>query len=84
LHHRELHRLSEFRAGQVVVVREVQDDNPARLRHWRDHGLVPGATVRILSYQPLDDLFEVEVGGRLIRLGSEGLAGLRGELLVSP
>jgi DtxR family Mn-dependent transcriptional regulator len=80
LPHRELHRLSEFRPGQVVVVREVQDDNPARLRHWRDHGLVPGAAVRILSYQPLDDLFEVEVGGRLIRLGSEGLAGLRGEL----
>ena len=80
LHHRDLHRLSEFRAGQVVVVREVQDDNPARLRHWRDHGLVPGAAVRILSYQPLDDLFEVEVGGRLVRLGSEGLAGLRGEL----
>jgi DtxR family Mn-dependent transcriptional regulator len=81
LRHRELHHLSEFRAGQVVVVREAQDDNPARLRHWRAHGLVPGATVRILSYQPLDDLFEVEVGGRLVRLGSEGLAGLRGELL---
>jgi DtxR family Mn-dependent transcriptional regulator len=81
LRHRELHRLSEFRAGQVVVVREAQDDNPARLRHWRTHGLVPGATVHILSYQPLDDLFEVEVGGRLVRLGSEGLAGLRGELL---
>jgi DtxR family transcriptional regulator, Mn-dependent transcriptional regulator len=84
LRHRELHRLSEFRPGQVVVVREVQDDNPARLRHWRDHGLVPGATVRVLSYQPLDDLFEVEVGDRLIRLGSEGLAGLRGELLSQP
>lgn len=84
LHHRKLHPLSEFRAGQVVIVREVQDDNPARLRHWRDHGLVPGSTVRILTYQPLDDLFEVEVGGRLIRLGSEGLAGLRGELLDTP
>lgn len=83
LHHRELHCLSEFRPGQAVVVREVQDDDPARLRHWRDHGLVPGATVRIVSHQPLDDLFEVEVGGRLIRLGSEGLTGLRGELLPS-
>jgi DtxR family Mn-dependent transcriptional regulator len=80
LRNRVLHRLSEFRPGQVAVVREVQDDNPDRLRHWRVHGLVPGAAVRILSYQPLDDLFELEVGGRLIRLGSEGLAGLRGEL----
>jgi len=79
LRHRSLLRLSEFRAGQTVVIREAQDDNPDRLRHWRELGLVPGATVHILSYQPLDDLFEVEVGGRLIRLGSEGLAGLRGE-----
>src|SRR5213078_874788 len=57
LRHRELHRLSELRAGQVVVIREVQDDNPERLRHWQAHGFVPGATVRILTYQPLDDLF---------------------------
>ncbi|MDB5311206.1 MAG: Mn-dependent transcriptional regulator MntR [Gemmataceae bacterium] len=79
LRHRSLERLSEFRDGQTVVVREVQDDNPARLRHWRELGLVPGATVKVLHYQQLDDLFEVEVGGRLIRLGSEGLAGLWGE-----
>jgi DtxR family Mn-dependent transcriptional regulator len=79
LRRRELRRLSEFRDGERVVVREAQDDNPARLRHWRDLGLTPGATVHILHYQPLDDLFEVEVGGRLVRLGSEGLAGLRGE-----
>lgn len=81
LHRRTLHRLSEFRAGQTVVVREAQDDNPARLRHWRDLGLTPGATVHILSYQPLDDLFEVTVGEKLIRLGTEGLTGLRGELI---
>ena len=77
--HRDLSRLSEFRSGQTAIIREVQDDNPARLRHWRDHGLVPGARVKILSFQPLDDIFEVEVAGKLIRLGSEGLAGLRGE-----
>lgn len=79
LRRRDLRRLSEFRGGDVVVIREVQDDNPARLRHWREHGLVPGATVHILTFEPLDDLFEVRVGGRLVRLGSEGLAGLRGE-----
>lgn len=84
LEHRDLARLSEFRAGQTVVIREVQDDNPARLRHWQNFGLTPGAMVQILSYEPLDDLFEVQVGGRLIRLGSEGLAGLRGELASAP
>jgi DtxR family transcriptional regulator, Mn-dependent transcriptional regulator len=80
LKHRNLHRLSEFRDGQTVVVREVQDDNSARLRHWRDLGLTPGAVVEIVSYQELDDLFEVRVDGRIVRLGSEGLAGIRGEL----
>ena len=78
---RDLQRLSECRAGQTVIVREAQDDNPDRLRHWRTQGLTPGARVHILAYQELDDLFEVEVDGNLIRLGSEGLAGLRGELV---
>ncbi len=77
--HRNLCRLSEFRAGQSVIIREAQDDNPARLRHWQQLGLIPGATIQILTYEPLDDLFEVEVAGKLIRLGSEGLDGLRGE-----
>lgn len=76
---RVLQRLSEFRAGDRILIREAQDDNPARLRHWRELGLTPGAVVEIISYQPLDDVFEVLVGERLIRLGSEGLAGLRGE-----
>jgi len=80
LSQRSLQRLSEFRAGQKIIIREVQDDNPARLRHWQKQGLVPGAQVLIVSYQELDDLFEVRVGGRLLRVGSEGLAGLRGEL----
>jgi DtxR family transcriptional regulator, Mn-dependent transcriptional regulator len=79
---RDLKRLSECRAGQTVIVREAQDDNPDRLRHWRTQGLTPGARVHILAYQELDDLFEVEVDGNLIRLGSEGLAGLRGELVA--
>jgi DtxR family Mn-dependent transcriptional regulator len=79
LRHRNLRRLSEFRGGQKVVIREAQDDNPDRLRHWHELGLTPGAKVEILTYQPLDDLFEIQVQGRVIRLGSEGLAGLRGE-----
>jgi DtxR family Mn-dependent transcriptional regulator len=79
LQRRELKQLSKFRGGDTVVIREAQDDNPARLRHWQELGLTPGAMVHILTYQSLDDLFEIEVGGRLVRLGSEGLAGLHGE-----
>jgi len=80
LRKRNLQRLSDFRDGQIVIVREVQDDNPARLRHWRELGLTPGAVVQIVSYQELDDIFELILNEQLIRLGSEGLAGLRGEL----
>jgi DtxR family transcriptional regulator, Mn-dependent transcriptional regulator len=79
LHRRTLYRLSEFQGGDSVVVREAQDDNPDRLRHWQKLGLKPGSIVRILSYQPLDDVFELSVGDRVLRLGSEGLDGLRGE-----
>ena len=76
---RDLRRLSEFRAGDWVLIREVQDDNPARLRHWQKQGLTPGACILIRNYSELDDIFEVEVGNQVIRLGSEGLHGIRGE-----
>jgi len=76
---RELQRLCDFRAGQRVVIREAQDDNPGRLRRWRELGLVPGATVEIVHFEPLDNLFEVNVGDRLVRLGPEALAGLKGQ-----
>ncbi len=76
---RELQRLCDFRAGQSVVIREAQDDNPERLRRWQELGLVPGARVHIVRYESLDNVFEVQVGERLIQLGPEALAGLRGE-----
>src|SRR5262245_58220858 len=78
---RNLKSLDQFRAGQCILIREVQDDNPERLRRWQTLGLTPGAKVQIVSYQPLDDMFQVRVGDQLIPLGSEGLAGLRGELV---
>jgi DtxR family Mn-dependent transcriptional regulator len=79
LRHRELHRLCDFRGGDRVVIREAQDDNPERLRRWQLLGLTPGTVVLIRHYEELDDLFEVEVGTAVLKLGSEGLAGLRGE-----
>lgn len=82
LAHRELHRLSEFRPGDVVVIREAADDDPARLRRWSTLGLTPGSEVTIVSFEELDDLFEVSVAGGIVRLGTEGLYGLRGELLA--
>lgn len=80
---RALQSLDRFRPGQRVIIREVADDNPERLRRWQTLGLTPGAIVRIRSFQALDDLFELELGETVIPVGSEGLRGLRGELLHS-
>jgi len=80
LNRRQLLPLKEFRPGQTVIIREAQDDNPSRLRRWQELGLIPGAKVRIVSYQPLDDLFELKVGTKTIPLGGDGLSGLLGEL----
>jgi DtxR family Mn-dependent transcriptional regulator len=76
---RELQPLTAFAVGQSARIREARDDSPERLRRWQTLGLIPGATVRILGHQPLDDIYELQVGGRVVALGSEGLAGLLGE-----
>jgi DtxR family Mn-dependent transcriptional regulator len=78
---RDLLPLSKFRPGHRVLIREARDDSPERLRRWQALGLTPGAIVHFVSHQPLDDLFEVEVAGRRVPLGSEGLDGLLGERL---
>jgi DtxR family Mn-dependent transcriptional regulator len=83
LQKRDLKPLHHFRAGERVLIREVQDDSPDRLRHWQNQGLIPGAVVQFISYQPLDDMFNLQVGNKSIHVGSEGLAGLRGELAAA-
>ena len=76
---RDLQSLDAFRPGQRILIREVQDDDPERLRRWQQLGLKPGATAVVLSHEPLDDVYELEVNGSVIRLGSEGLTGVKGE-----
>jgi len=77
---RNLRSLAEFRPGQRVRIREVQDDSPERLRRWQTLGLKPGTLVEFVGHQPLDDLFEIRVGDQVVPVGSEGLAGLLGEV----
>lgn len=81
---RELRPLHSFRSGETAVLREVRDDSPERLRRWRTLGLIPGVKVHFLSHEPLDDLFEIQVGERIVALGSEGLSGLLGEGVSEP
>jgi DtxR family transcriptional regulator, Mn-dependent transcriptional regulator len=79
LEQRKLRPLCDFQPGDRVVIREAQDDDPERLRRWRALGLTPGAVVHIVGHQPLDDLFQIEVGGTAIPMGRAGLTGLLGE-----
>jgi DtxR family Mn-dependent transcriptional regulator len=76
---RDLRPLHTFPPGQRMVIREVQDDHPERLRRWSDLGLLPGARVTILRHQVLDGTFDVRVGDRVVTLAAEGIAGLLAE-----
>lgn len=79
--HRTLKPLHQFRAGDRVIIREANDESPERLKRWRTQGLVPGALVHFQNYEELDDLFTLSIDGHVVPVGSEGLAGLRGELV---
>jgi DtxR family Mn-dependent transcriptional regulator len=79
LAHRELRALHTFEPGQEVVVREVQDDRPERLRRWSDLGLVPGVAITLLRRHALDGTFDVKVGDQIVTLAAEGLSGVLAE-----
>lgn len=78
---RSFQPLVGFRVGQIVLIREVRDDNPARLKRWIELGLIPGASVQIIKQEEVLDLFEIQVGERQITLSGHALAGLLGELV---
>ena len=76
---RRLVRLTELPAGAHALIREANDEDSERLRHWASLGLVPGVEILMVGYRPLDGVFELVAGGRTLRLGREGLSGLRVE-----
>lgn len=80
---RNLRPLHTFQPGDQVIIREVQDDRPERLRRWSDLGLLPGAKLTLVSREPLDGTFCIRVGKQVVVLGTEGLSGLLVEPLVS-
>lgn len=71
----ELFTLAESREGQSVVISRVSDDNPSRLAHLGERGLVPGRRVRVREVRDLDGVVLVEdesgetfpIGGPLAR-----------------
>ena len=73
---RSLRPLVSLGAGASARVREIRDADPRRMARWKDVGLVPGATVRMLAVRGPDDLFEVEVAGLRFAMGGQGLEGV--------
>jgi DtxR family Mn-dependent transcriptional regulator len=73
---RTLVPLARLAAGARAVVREIRDADGGRMGRWKAAGLVPGAAVRMREVRPLDDVFDLEVAGRRLVTGSEGLEGI--------
>lgn len=77
---RALVPLSAVAGGVRVSVRETLDSDPRRLARWKDLGLVPGARVRVVEVRTVDEVHELEIGGRRVVTGSAGLEGIRVEI----
>ena len=73
---RTLAPLASLPLGARATVREIRDRDRRRLAHWKQAGLVPGARVRMREVRALDDVFEIDVVGRRLVTGSEGLDGV--------
>jgi DtxR family Mn-dependent transcriptional regulator len=73
---RSLKPLAELSRGDRATVREIVDADHLRMARWKEVGLVPGARVRVLDVRQPDDVYELDVAGRELTIGSEGLEGV--------
>ena len=73
---RALEPLAALAAGERAIVREIRDDDRARMARWRQAGLVPGARVRMHDVRRVDGVFDLEVAGGRVVVGSEGVEGI--------
>ncbi len=56
--------LSGVRPGTPVVIRRVDDSDPAFLRHAAELGLVPGASLQVGGTSPIDRLLSIHLEDR--------------------
>jgi DtxR family transcriptional regulator, Mn-dependent transcriptional regulator len=68
-HGAPMQRLWYVAPGSRVIVAEVADEDAALLTYVADLGLVPGATVDVLSKAPFDGPLHIRVGGGEYALG---------------
>lgn len=60
----ELFTLADAKIGATIIVRQVGDDDAARLRYLAELGLTPGTQLTVLERQPFN-------GPTMVRSGSE-------------
>ena len=79
---RRLSPLAALPAGARARVREVRGGGVrGRLARWKRSGLVPGAQVRMVEVNTADGVYTLEIGGRRVVSGREGLDGVMIETL---
>ena len=71
----ELVALANVRVGATVVLRQVGDEQPDRLRYLAEQGLTPGTRLEVVERQPFNGPTTVRLGGETRVVGQE-LAGL--------
>lgn len=71
----ELVTLADVPVGSTVVLRQVGDEHPDRLRYLAEQGLTPGAQLAVIERQPFNGPTTVRLGMETRIVGQE-LAGL--------
>ncbi|MGH7530164.1 MAG: metal-dependent transcriptional regulator [Gemmatimonadales bacterium] len=67
----ELVTLADVPVGADVVLRQVGDEEPARLRYLAEQGLTPATRLRVLDRQPFNGPISVRIGGATRVVGRE-------------
>lgn len=71
----ELVTLADVPVGSTVLLRQVGDEHPDRLRYLAEQGLIPGARLAVIERQPFNGPTTVRLGMETRIVGQE-LAGL--------
>src|SRR6266850_498977 len=59
----ELVSLAGAAVGAELILRQVGDENPARLRYLAEQGLMPGTRMTVVDRQPFNGPITVRIGG---------------------
>ncbi len=80
---RDLTPFEALEPGDMATVREVDSDDPERIRLWKSLGLIPGAAVAVRERHDLEGIWRLEVDGREVITGRPGILGLKVERVPS-